>query len=151
MWNMQRRTIYIILVFLGGIISFLGTYQLLLHFLDNEDGISITLIASSSPHWAYFIDGYDIVYTTAWIIACMLFWFFCSPFLRPIRRNTKLKHRVYTVSYNIILYFLGLYMVSKLTVGGMNIHIIPFVVAMILFGIVYVVYRTADTWGKEKK
>lgn len=138
---MQQRTKSII-VFVFSIVVFLFVYQVLLYFLDNEDGVSITLIRSSSQFWAYFIDGYHIICTISWLLSCSVFWFFSFSFLRPVKRNTKAKYRLYTVGYNVILYCIAMYMLSQLTIAEMPMRIIPCILAIILFGIVYIVHRS---------
>lgn len=136
---MQQRT-KIKFVFCTAIAVFLIVYQVLLFFLDNEDGISITFIRESSPFWAYFIDGYHIICTLSWFVACSILWIFSFSFLRPVKRAQKAVYKLYTVAYNIILYCIAMYMLSQLIAIEIHMRVIPCILALILFGIVYIVH-----------
>lgn len=138
---MQQRTKYSAIVFSVSIFVFLSLYQILLSFLDNEDGISVTLIASSSPFWAYFIDGYHIIYTLSWCASYVVFWLFSFSFLRPMKRKIHVKYKVYAIVYTVILYTIGVYMLSTLTTAEMPMRIIPCILAVVLFGTMYVIHR----------
>ncbi|MDE7469443.1 MAG: hypothetical protein K2M30_04065 [Desulfovibrionaceae bacterium] len=137
---MRQRTKSISILF-SAVLSFILVYQVLLCFLDNEDGISITFISASSPFWAYFIDGYHIICTVSWLVACSIFWFFSFSFVCPIKRNMKIRYKFYTVAYNILLYCIAMYILTQLTSAEMPMRMIPCILAIILFGIVYVVHR----------
>ena len=125
--------------FVGNALLFLITYQLLTVLLSREDGISITFIVDAMPRWAYFLDGYILAYSIAWLQNILCFVIFMPNLIFCLAQKTNPLHIIITMGYSILLYILGLLVLLMALQEGLSLYIIPFIVAIVLYTIIAVV------------